>query len=491
MSGRNLLCTIHKPSERGAQWFSNLDGEAISMNNKAKAEKAYEKGEDRFISEWQEFINFKSVSSEAVYEAECRACAGWVVEQLARMGLEAEPLETITKPVVFGRRAGDSRLPRIIFYGHYDVQPVDPIAAWQSDPFKGEIRGGRMYARGAEDNKGQVMFFLKALESLLAAGELRNPISVIIEGEEEAGSRGLTQALASWRERLQADVLMVCDSGALRAKVPCIAMGIRGIVFLEVELGGLKHDLHSGSWGGVVKNPAVELARMISTLHDAQGRIAVPGYYDTFKEASPEDRALAKASELSAAEIESISGVPPAGGEQGRGVAERRGLRPTIEVNGLWSGYIGEGMKTIIPAFARAKITSRLVAGQEPGKCLDLIIKHLQQQAPTGLVFRLVAQSGDGEAVALSVNAPLVQRARKVLTEISGGPVDFTWEGGSIPVVAALAKVSGAQPLMVGFGLPEDQIHAPNESFSLEQFRDGYIYSYLMLLELATTFCRQ
>jgi acetylornithine deacetylase/succinyl-diaminopimelate desuccinylase-like protein len=278
---------------------------------------------------------------------------------------------------------------------------------------------------------------------------------------------------------------MVCDTGALVPGVPFVTMGLRGLVSLEVTLGGIHHDLHSGALGGVVKNPATELARLIASLHKADGSIAVERYYDEVTEFSAEDRTLANRSWPAEEIITKMLGVPPVGGEATYSAPERRGFRPTIEVNGMYSGYQGPGGKTIIPSVATAKLTSRLVSRQNPERCLQLILDHLKKHAPKGLEFKVVASHVGGPALALSSADPLVQRARTVLDTLSPVPAQFTWEGGSIPIVAELAKLSGARPLLVGFGLEEDKIHAPNESFAISQFRLGFLYACSMLTEFS------
>lgn len=455
------------------------------MSNKDHCLKLFEEEKSRYIEEWRQFLQFKSISADPSFAKDSLECAKWLVKHLNAVGLESGLLDTSGLPVVYGRREGVQDRPHVLFYGHYDVQPVDPLEEWRSDPFAGQIRNGRMYARGAQDNKGQILYFIKALEALIREDGLKCLITVLIEGEEESGSRGLRNRLESWRDQLKADVLMVCDSGCVRAGVPCITMGIRGLIWLEIRLGGLSHDLHSGSMGGVVRNPATEMARLLATLHGAEGAISVPGYYDGIIMPAVGDKRLADKVPFDAKRFKSLIGVDPDGGEKGFSYAERRGMRPTIDVNGLYAGYGGPGSKTIIPAAATAKLTSRLVAGQDPQRCLDLLLSHLKRHAPPSLKFEILDKGIAGPAVSLSADSPLIQTAKEVLENVGGSEVDFTWEGGSIPIVAALAGVSGAEPLLVGFGSEEDCVHAPNESFSLAQFRDGLCYSYLMLARLS------
>jgi acetylornithine deacetylase/succinyl-diaminopimelate desuccinylase-like protein len=374
----------------------------------------------------------------------------------------------------------------VVFYGHYDVQPVDPIELWESDPFEATLRNGRLYARGAEDNKGQLWYVVKALEALRGANSLDCTVRIFLEGEEECGSEGMAATMASWPE-LRGDVLMVCDTGTPVPGTVAVTMGLRGIVHLTARLHGPKKDLHSGVHGGVAPNPATGIARLVASLHDSTGRIAVAGYLDGIAPMSPEDRALAGTELITAAHYAALVGVPPVGGEAELGLAERRGFRPTIEINGIHSGYDGPGSKTIIPSTACVKISSRLVAGQDPERCLRLLGEHLRRHTPAGLTLELAEERVGGPALRLNSTSPLVRRARQVLGAMTQAPIVCVWEGASIPIVAELARLAGAEPLLVGFATEEDNIHAPNESFSLAQFRDGFVYAGSMLGALGTS----
>jgi len=435
--------------------------------------------EEKCLRDWSDFLRFQSISTDPEYAGECVRCAEWLREHLSSIGLEASLLETQAKPVVYASyRSPQQDAPRILFYGHYDVQPADPLEEWTTPPFEPTLRDGRLYARGAEDNKGQVMYFVKAVEALLQEGQGELPVSVafLIEGEEECGSGGIAAALESWQERLQADILMVCDTGSRAADVSAITMGLRGIAGLTVRLSGLRTDLHSGVHGGVCPNPATELARLLATLHDADGKIAVDGFYDDVPEPDVEDLALANQVELPLEAYQAMSGVQPVGGEKGRSFAERRGFRPTVEINGIHSGYGGAGMKTIIPRDAVAKITTRTVAAQDTEGALRKLEDHLLRRAPEGLVITISESESGGSGLAVSASSPVIERARTVLEHLQMGSVELMWEGASIPIVASLAEVANAEPLLVGFGLEEDNIHAPNESFSLDQFFKGFSY---------------
>lgn len=445
------------------------------MKSAEEIRKVYDEG--KCLSDWSEFLRFQSISTDPEYDGECIRCAEWLRDHLGSIGLEATLLETSAKPVVYAEYASPKAdAPRILFYGHYDVQPADPLDEWTTPPFEPTLRDGRLYARGAEDNKGQVMYFVKAVEALLKEGDLPVSLAFVIEGEEECGSGGIADVLESWRERLRADILMVCDTGSRAKEVCAITMGLRGIAGLTVRLSGLRTDLHSGVHGGVCPNPATELARLIATLHDSEGKIAVDGFYDDVPEPDQADLKIADSVEVPAEAYQAMSGVQPVGGEKGRSFAERRGFRPTLEVNGIHSGYGGAGMKTIIPRDAFAKITTRTVAAQDTSAALKKIEAHLLSRAPEGLVLTISESESGGSGLAVSASSPVIERAQHVLGALEVGTVELMWEGASIPIVARLAEVAGAEPLLVGFGLEEDNIHAPNESFSLEQFYRGFSY---------------
>lgn len=453
--------------------------------NKESLQTYYQENWNRFLEEWKTLLSFQSISTDPSYNDACTECAQWLIEHLKGMGLETELLDTPGKPVVYGFYKGKEGAQTVLYYGHYDVQPVDPVEDWDSPPFEAALRGERLYARGAQDNKGQTFYFLKALETLIKNDALHCNVKIFLEGEEECGSKGITAVIPEWEERLQGDVLMVCDTGAVAAGVPTVTMGLRGILHLEARIEGINHDLHSGSHGGLVKNPAMEMARLMATLHDDKGKIQVEGFYEGVEDIDPEDRTLANAAPFDAGAYEKQIGAPPQGGEEGFSPAERKGFRPTIEINGFHSGYGGPGGKTIVPSFAEVKLSSRLVSKQDPQACLDRFVAHLEKHAPDGLKLIISHASVGGPALSLSSKSPVIQKARGVLEELSPNPPVFSWEGGSIPVVASLAAASGAEPLLVGFGLEEDRIHAPNESFSIKQFEQGFLYAAMMLTKLS------
>jgi acetylornithine deacetylase/succinyl-diaminopimelate desuccinylase-like protein len=452
--------------------------------DKRSFQKAFEANRERYLREWKELLGFPSISIVKAHDRDCLACANWLVKHLRDIGFNSRLLKTPSKPVVYAERKGLPGKPTVLFYGHYDVQPVDPIEEWLSPPFEPSLRRGRVYARGAHDDKGQLLYGLKAMETLIKQGALNVTTKIVIEGEEEGGSEGISAAVKRWKDIIKADVLMVTDTSTVRTGAPTIVMGLRGIIRLMPVLSGPCHDLHSGVHGGVAPNPATAMAHLVATLHNPDGSIAVKGFYDGVKEPSKMERSLANGTSFNAKLYKQETGILPMAGEKRFTPAERAGFRPTIEINGIHSGYGGDGSKTIIPAKAMAKITARLVAGQDPGKCLKLIIRHLRKHCPAGLRLDILEKGTSGPAVKLDPRSPLVARARRVLAALSCGETAFMWDGASIPIVAALSEVSGAEPLLIGFGRERDNIHAPNESFSLEQFRLGYLYAAMMLSEL-------
>jgi acetylornithine deacetylase/succinyl-diaminopimelate desuccinylase-like protein len=372
----------------------------------------------------------------------------------------------------------------VLFYGHYDVQPVDPVDAWTTPPFSPTEFDGRIRARGAQDNKGQHFYAIKAMEALVRENRLNRTVKVILEGEEECGSDGITASLSEWQDFLQADILMVTDLAMHTLRQPAITLGLRGIVDVTVELSGPGTDLHSGMHGGLAPNPATEMARLIASLHHNSGAIAIDGFYDPVLPLSDKEQELVASVPFDEAEYERLSGVPPVAGEDGLPARVRLGFRPCLDVNGMHSGFDGPGVKTIIPSRARAKLTARLAAGQEPQAAVDAIAAHLEAHKPAGLKLDITEKGASGAGFRLDPESSSIDTAREVLRDICEEEAALTWEGASIPIIADLARVSGAEPLLIGFGLEEDCIHAPNESFSIEQFKRGYMYVYAMLCRL-------
>lgn len=441
---------------------------------------------DRYLREWQELLAFPSISAATEHSQDCRRCAEWLAAHVAQLGFASRLAPTESHPVLIAERPGKPGAPVVLFYGHYDVQPVDPIDLWITPPFSPSIRNGRMYARGAQDNKGQCFAAIKAMEALIRADKLNCTIKLVIEGDEEAGRMPILPLLEQEKAFLQSDLVMAADSGTVASGAPTITMGLRGIVYLTAMLYGPDHDLHSGVHGGRAPNPALGMARLIATLHDASGRIAVAGFYDGVREPTPEERALANATTLDPVWYKSVTGVEPVAGEQGYTPVERTGFRPALEVNGIHSGYGGQGSKTIIPCCAMVKLSARLVPGQQPETILQRIITHLEKNVPRGTRLEITEKGIGGPAVRIDPSSPVIRQATSVLNELSPLPTAFLWEGASVPILSYLPAIAGAPALLVGFGGEADNIHAPNESYSIEQFKSGFLYTGMFLSRLGS-----
>lgn len=452
--------------------------------NKTQLNDIFTANSPRFIHEWQEFLRFPSVSINEKRQPDCARCADWLIAHLAGMGFTTRLIPTLSHPLVFAERSGNPEAPTVLFYGHYDVQPEDPVALWKTPPFEPTLINGRLYARGAQDNKGQLFAALKAIETLIRNNALHSTIKILIEGDEETGQMHVLKVLDQERALLKADLVMAADTSAVSSGAPTITMGLRGIAHMTLVVSGPDHDLHSGVHGGRVPNPAIGLCKLIASLHSRDGRVAVEGFYEGIRPPSDEERQLANANPLDPVWYESVTGVPPVAGEQDFTPVERTGFRPAIDINGVHSGYGGGGSKTIIPASAMAKLSARLVPGQDSKRILRLIIEHLQKQLPSGLKLDITEQGTGGPAFRGDVSSPTVQLARKVLGDLSDLPTAFLWEGASVPILSYLPQIAGGEALLVGFGSEEDNIHAPNESYSLEQFRMGFLYTGLFLSQL-------
>jgi acetylornithine deacetylase/succinyl-diaminopimelate desuccinylase-like protein len=445
---------------------------------------AFEANRDRFLREWEELLRFPSISAAPEHADDCRRCAAWLADAIGAMGFATRLVPTASHPLLIAERPGPPGSPTVLFYGHYDVQPVDPLGLWQTPPFAPTLRDGRLYARGAQDNKGQLFAALKAIETLAGARRLNVTLKILLEGDEETGRMPVLAALERERAALQADLVMAADTGTVSSGAPTITVGLRGIAHLTAVLCGPDHDLHSGVHGGRAPNPATGIARLAATLHDDSGRVAVPGFYDGVAEPTAEERALANTPGFDAEWYESVTGVAPVGGEADYTPLERTAFRPALDLNGIHSGYGGAGSKTIIPARAEMKVSARLVPGQRPDRILELIVAHLRRNTPPGMRLEIPEQGIGGPAVRVSLASPGLRLAREVLGELSDRPVAFLWEGASVPILSYLPVITGGEPLLVGFGHETDNIHAPNESYSLEQFRMGFLYTGMFLARL-------
>lgn len=422
--------------------------------------------------EYFELLKFQSVGANPTNLRDCAQCAMWLKTWLEKIGAKAELItKDFAPPVLFAEFAAAEGAPRVLFYGHYDVQPADPLDEWQSPPFEPTVKGDRVYARGAQDDKGQFFSFLCGLREFLAENRGKVNIKVLLEGQEESGSMALAAIAPEMRKRLAADVLLVCDSGAAADLRPAIVAGLRGVNHFTLKLTAANRDLHSGEYGGVAPNVAQGMAELVSSLHNPDGSIAVFGFRDGIELPTHEELRTAEVFAESEASWREDIGCDPVGGQLGKTIVQRNSFEPTIEINGIHSGYGGPGSKTVIPCEAIAKISTRLVPGQKPLKSFDAIRKHLEDRVPRGMKLEISDFTGDAEGFRLPLNSPLFRLAEDVLGEMDERGAVFYWNGASIPIVSVLRQVSGAAPLMVGWGQSEDRIHSPNESYSLEQFK--------------------
>jgi acetylornithine deacetylase/succinyl-diaminopimelate desuccinylase-like protein len=447
------------------------------------------RNEARFVSELREYVRFPSVSAQPQHRSDLRGCAGWVVEQCRRIGLQARLCSTPGHPIVIARtpraKAKGRRRPHFVVYGHYDVQPPEPLDLWKSPPFEPQVRNGALYGRGACDNKGQNLAHLKAVEAYLKTGtELPCDITFVIEGEEEVGSTSLASFLRAHRADLACDAIVISDTGMPSLRHPALTYGLRGIVAFEVTLHGPSRDLHSGIFGGTVDNPAMALCQLLGQMRDKNGRMTVPGFYEGVQPLSAYERKQFARLPFKAPEYQKLLGVPKLFGERGFTPLEQRSARPTLEINGLTSGYQGEGSKTIVPAWARAKVTVRLVPNQDPDRVMKRIRQHLEKRCPP--TVRLEIKSGHGaEPYLVSPTGPQAQAALRALKSAFGCEPVLVREGGSIPIVNEFKKILRADALMVGLGLPDDNAHSPNEKFDLRCFAKGQLMSAHLWQELS------
>jgi len=428
--------------------------------------------------EYFELLGFQTVGADPLHLADCARAATWLKKWLKSIGAEVEILAAPV-PVVVGELAGSESVKTILIYGHYDVQPPDPVELWETPPFEPTVKGERIYCRGAQDDKGQFFAFLCGMRRWLRDnpdGAKKITIKFVLEGQEESGSGSLFKLLEDkeFRRRIAADVLLVSDTSAAADLRPAIVAGLRGVNHFTVKLTAANRDLHSGEYGGIAPNAAQGMAELMASLHNADGSIAVAGFCDGMERPTAEE--LAKAEEgLGGAErcvelYRADIGTEPCGGQAGLSIAQRNGFDPTIEINGIHTGYGGPGSKTVIPCEAIAKLSTRLVPGQNPKRSYDAIKRHLEERCPKGMQVSFPEDSGLSAAMKLPLTSPLFRMAEDVLSELDPrGPV-FQWDGASIPVVSSLKDASGAAPLLVGWGQAEDRIHSPNESYSLAQF---------------------
>lgn len=432
-----------------------------------------ETNKDRFLDELFGLIRIPSISSIGAHKEDMVKTAQYLVDQLLSAGVDkAEIMTTTGHPVVYGEKIVDPSKPTILVYGHYDVMPVDPLNLWDSPPFEPEVRDGKIFARGAVDDKGQLFMQVKAFEYLAKSNQLAVNVKWMIEGEEEMGSPALAKWLPSHKDLLKADLILVSDTSMIAIDIPSVTVGLRGLAYMEVEVSGPDKDLHSGLYGGAVANPANVLAKMIASLHDENNHITIPGFYDDVLEISPEERADMARAPFSLEEYKKKLDVKATLCEKGFSVNECTGIRPTLDINGIWSGYTGEGSKTVLPAKAFAKISMRLVPHQDPNKIAALFSRHFESIAPDYVKVKVIEHHGGYPYVSPTDTAAYRAASKAYETTFGIKPVPVR-SGGSIPIISTFENVLGIKSILMGFGLDTDNAHSPNENYHLECFYKG------------------
>ncbi|GGI67918.1 dipeptidase [Deinococcus wulumuqiensis] len=432
-----------------------------------------------------ELLRIPSVSADPTRKADMTRAAEWLQLKLQSLGFAARVDTTPGHPIVYAERLNAPGKPTVLIYGHYDVQPEAPLEEWVTPPFEPTIRDGRIYARGSTDDKGQAFAHVKGAELLLSQGELPVNVKFLLEGEEEIGSASIGDYLTAHREELKADVIVVSDGSRFAPDVPTITYGVRGLSYVEIHVQGANRDLHSGSYGGAAPNPINALCDIIARLKDEQGRVTIPGFYDGIEPLTDEERAMWASLPHSDDEFAASIGVPALPGEEGYTTLERIWGRPTLDVNGIWGGYQGEGSKTVIAAKAGAKVSMRLVPGQDPDRITQLIKDYVPTIAPRGVKAEVIGHHG-GQPVKFDTNSVWVQGANRALKRVYGREAAFARTGGSIPIVADFDRILQTPVLFVDLGLNEDAPHSPNESFAVADYHNGILTSAYLLQELGS-----
>ena len=446
-------------------------------------EEYIENHKDKFLDELFDLLRIPSISADQAYVGDVQKCAEYVAKRLQEAGADNVTLEkTAGNPIVYGEKMVDPSKPTILVYGHYDVQPSVPDELWNTPPFEPTIKNGNIYARGACDDKGQMYMHLKAFETMMETNTLSCNVKFMIEGEEEVGSTNLGIYVQANQEKLKADVVLISDTGMIANDIPSIATGLRGLSYVEVEVTGPKIDLHSGSFGGAVGNPINVLCDMISSLHDENRHVTIPGFYDKVDTLSESDRAAMAKTPFNLDNYKANLDVNDVMGEKGYSTIERTGIRPTLDVNGIWGGYIGEGAKTVLPSKAYAKISMRLVPSQTSEEITQMFQKHFESIAPAAVKVKVTPHHG-GEAAVTPTDSKAFRAASKAMEKTFGKKPVPTRGGGSIPIVALFEEVLGLKSVLFGFGLDSDAIHSPNEKYGLFNFYKGietipYFYEY-------------
>ncbi|MBS1663629.1 MAG: dipeptidase [Bacteroidetes bacterium] len=428
---------------------------------------------DRFLNELLELLRIPSISARSEHKPDMLACAEVVKQRLLEAGVDkAEVYPTDGHPVVYGEKITDPSKPTVLVYGHYDVQPADPLELWHSGPFEPVIKDGKIYARGSADDKGQFYMHVKAFETMVRTGSLPTNVKFIIEGEEEIGSPNLARFVTNNKALLKADVILISDTAMLSLDTPSIDIGVRGLSYIEVEVTGPNRDLHSGVYGGAVANPITILAKMIASCHDENNHITIPGFYDDVVEATPAERELMAKAPYNEKEYMKELGVTSLWGEKGYSTNERTGIRPTLELNGIWGGYTGEGSKTVLPSKAFAKISARLVPNQKAGAITEKLLAYFTKIAPPGVTVKAQEHHG-GEPYMTPIDSKAYKAAAKAIeATFHKSPIPVRG-GGSIPICSLFEKELGIKIVFMGFGLDSDNLHSPNEKFDVVNFYKG------------------
>lgn len=432
-----------------------------------------DKNKDRFLSELFELLRIPSVSADSKHARDVRKAAEYLLEKLKAAGVDkAELCETPGHPIVYGEKIIDPSLPTVLVYGHYDVQPPDPLDLWTSPPFEPVVKDDKIYARGACDDKGQVYMHVKAFEAMMKLNQVSCNIKFMIEGEEEVGSEHLGTFVQENKAKLKADVILISDTAIISLDHPSITVGLRGLSYMEVEVTGPNRDLHSGVYGGAVANPINILSKMIASMHDEKGQVTIPGFYEKVATLSTADREAINKAPFSIEKYKKDLDIDDVKGEDGYTTVERTGIRPTLDVNGIWGGYTGEGAKTVLPSKAYAKISMRLVPNQDNKEITELFTKHFKSIAPKSVKVKVTALHG-GEAAVTPTDSKAFKAASSAFEEVWGKRPIPTRDGGSIPIVALFKKELGLDTVLMGFGLDSDAIHSPNEHYGIKNFMLG------------------
>jgi acetylornithine deacetylase/succinyl-diaminopimelate desuccinylase-like protein len=443
------------------------------LDSREKALQYARKNQGKFLSAFKEILAIPSISTDPAHSEDIICAAEWVQGQLCELGMKnVQIFPTNKHPIVYGEGLGVIGAPTVLIYGHYDVQPADPLDLWKTLPFDPTVSGEEIYGRGASDMKGQIMLMLNAVESFVKTNGLPVNVKWLFEGEEEIGSPNLEGFIAEHKDLLACDFAMNPDSGMIGKEYPTITYALRGLAYFELRISGPVHDLHSGVYGGVVHNPAIVLAELIAGMHDVNGRITLPGFYDSVQELTKEETEELARLPIDDKHFLEVTGAPALYGEAGYTVNERTGGRPTLDINGIISGFTGEGSKTVIPSCAMAKISMRLVPDQNPKQVHQQLISYLEKKAPTDIRWELTSMAG-GSASISNRNNYGVQAMVKALETVWGTRPYFRREGGSIPVVRDMQNLLGIDSVVCGFGLPDDNIHAPNEKMHLPTWYRG------------------